>query len=309
MTPAAGTSGGGTSGGGTGGGGTSSGPEPMLSEYAACAQEEHIGGFTVTLAEEFTSVGGHVFDGVTPNLIREVVAVDGDCELTRAYPFVCDPMCESGQSCSAEEVCVRTPQPIDFGTVSILGMKDEVLMMPSRATGRYSRSGSLTHPGFDEGALLTLEVPAAGTYPAQSITAQGVAPLEIDPNIVVDSGQPVDLSWTAAPASSSTRIYLVLNVNNHGTTSANIRCTVDDTGSFSIPEPLVTQLTTIGVSGFPTLSASRRSVNTAVLEPGCMDFVVTTTLDLDVQIAGLTSCSGDADCTPPETCGPTLACE
>jgi hypothetical protein len=83
---------------------------------------------------------------------------------------------------------------------------------------------------------------------------------------------------------------------------------VDDTGSFEIPEPLVTALVDDGLSGFPTVVIVRSSVDSASIDPGCVELRVKSEVTLPVEIPGLTSCDGDEDCTPPETCQSDLTC-
>jgi hypothetical protein len=119
---------------------------------------------------------------------------------------------------------------------------------------------------------------------------------------------PLAVGWVAPPEPGPARVELVLNINGHGVVGQFLACTVDDTGAFTIPEPLITQLFAAGMSGFPTLELRRSTADAAGILQGCVDFRVEASRTVDVTIPGLTSCTDDGDCTPPETCQPDLTC-
>ena len=75
-----------------------------------------------------------------------------------------------------------------------------------------------------------------------------------------------------------------------------IRCTVDDNGSFSVPQTLVSGLVDLGVAGFPTVMITRRSRGSTEADPGRVDLDVFATVVLDLNIPGTISCNDTQDC-------------
>ena len=68
--------------------------------YEPCLDETLVGEFRIQLAEEFTSVDGKVFDGVTPSLVPVQRATEGECQLLAPPNFLCEPGCAaSTQDC------------------------------------------------------------------------------------------------------------------------------------------------------------------------------------------------------------------
>ena len=103
-------------------------------------------------------------------------------------------------------------------------------------------------------------------------------------------------------------MLLTLNINHHGSSVAWIDCRVPDTGSAEIPVKLVDELIALGVTGFPTLTFTRRSIGSDDNELGCINFLASSEIALPVTVPGVTSCSSDEDCPEGETCLPELIC-
>ncbi len=286
--------------------------------YAPCSEDKHVGGFLITLAEKFTGVEGRVYDGVVPRDIPVVLQTEGTCRVMRLPSLLCLPGCKPGQTCKGEDgggkgTCITHPVSHPVGTVTVTGLKEE-LSMTAKWGNNYINPGSLPHPAFDAGDAIALQA-TGGDYEAFSLVGQGVEALQKaagGTQVAVDTGQPVQLKWqapsAAGAADSPVRVHIALNLDNHGTSSGWIACDAPDTGSFTIPEKLVSALYGLGVSGFPTVTLTRRTIDSADITPGCVELVVASVLELSASIAGVTSCTDDKACPKGKTCGANLTC-
>jgi hypothetical protein len=73
---------------------------------------------------------------------------------------------------------------------------------------------------------------------------------------------------------------------------------------------LVDALLARGQSGFPTLTATRRTASSTSIEPGCVELLVSSEVTSDVSLDNFTSCSNASDCAPGQSCRPfELYCE
>jgi hypothetical protein len=271
--------------------------------YQACPLDRHVGGFDVILGDGYTGVQGQVFDAITPSRVTETLATSGPCAWVRSPMRVCDPACPTGQTCGLDGTCVAQPVAQDVGTVRVEGLKVAVEMPPRPPAYFYSVTGTLPHPGVAPGAGVRLRADGI------ELLGQGIDPLVVPVSTLqVEPGAAVPLTWTPPSQPGPTRVELSLNVNGHGLVGSHIECVVDDTGAFTIPEPLVTSLLADGLSGFPTLTIRRTTTDSTDTAHGCVELDVEAAVTLDVTIPGLISCDGDEDCTPPATCGPDLTC-
>jgi hypothetical protein len=183
-------------------------------------------------------------------------------------------------------------------------------MMPRMVGNHYTNPGSLTHPGFEEGADITLAA-AGGDHSAFSLRGAGIAAVEVpsDP-VLIEEGSAATVTWTVpAVASDAVRMRINLDIARHGGTPVRIECSVPDTGSFTIPEALVTQLVGFGFSGFPAIDLTRRSADSAMVDGlGCVELEVVASARVDAMVPGLTSCSSAADCEDGQTCQMDMTC-
>lgn len=271
--------------------------------YKPCAADRQIGAFKVALENGFTAVQGQVFDSVTPSRVTRTLSTSGACSWVRAPTLVCNPGCSAGQTCGLGGQCVATPVAQDIGTVEVDGLRGSVSMAPRPPAYFYSFTGTLPHPGVTSGAgvrLRTAELELLGW---------GIEPLAVSAStLMVQPGMAVPLTWTAPATSGPAKVEISLNVNGHGLVGSHVDCVVDDNGSFTIPEPLVSSLLADGLSGFPTLTLRRTTTDSADLAAGCVELDVESAVKLDVTIPGLRSCDGDEDCIAPEICLPDLTC-
>ncbi|MEC9072149.1 MAG: hypothetical protein VX938_07210, partial [Myxococcota bacterium] len=276
--------------------------------YSPCSISERVGGFEITLAEDYTGVNGQVANGVVPGNVPEVVADAGDCALLQASALFCDPPCVPGETCGADGACIPYPENQTVGPVTVEGLKSP-LVMEAKWGNYYTNPGTMEHPGYETGAELTLSAEGGDLQPFAA-RGLGVSPLQVTGGTVsVEDQEDVLVTWIPGEDQEAVRVHLELNINNHGTTSAWIACDVDDTGSALIPADLVSGLYAIGVSGFPSLEAERRSVESAQLSVGCVEFEVVSPASVPVEVGGVVSCTSDVQCPPGQSCGVDLQCQ
>ncbi|HEY8944017.1 MAG TPA: hypothetical protein VIM73_07140, partial [Polyangiaceae bacterium] len=123
-------------------------------------------------------------------------------------------------------------------------------------------------------------------------------------------GSGVPLTWnTDGVNTQESEIYIWFSVDVHGTTTRWIDCVVPDSGSFTLPATLVSELIELGLSGFPRMRMTRRTADSTQLSTGCVDFEIGSEVVLDLVVEGLISCSKDADCPTGQTCTTEQECE
>ncbi|MCP4606005.1 MAG: hypothetical protein GY847_36745 [Proteobacteria bacterium] len=276
--------------------------------YRTCGNDTRVGGFRVDLASDFTGVQGKVMDGVVPQDIPEEAHSIGECKLFRARSLFCDPGCEPNFTCSEDSECIPYPLSSDVGTVSVTGMKIRIDMEPNKPVNFYTNPTELPHPGFEEGADIQLEA-SGGEYEAFALRGFGIGPIQTDnTSIPIETDKPAVITWEPPIQEGPGRIHISLNVSRHGGTLTWIECDVEDTGSFSIPAPIITEIIEYGLSGYPNIILSRRTMDSTTIEPGCVDLTVVSEMELQVEIPGLISCTEDEHCPDGQTCQIDLTC-
>ena len=66
------------------------------------------------------------------------------------------------------------------------------------------------------------------------------------------------------------------------------------TGSATIPAGLINQLIEKGTAGFPTISLTRRTLDSQTIEPGCVDLSVASPVEREIEVEGVVSCNCDS---------------
>jgi len=314
---AAGT-GGATGGSSAGGAGTSGGADASGGEGAgggstdgtACDSDDRLGGFIVQYTESSTMVGGSVYDAVTPMLVWEETAREGDCAIQRRPTLFCDPQCITPQTCGRDGVCIASPEKQSVGTVSLSGLSAAVEIVPDEVTNNYYFLGSIPDPGLTPSSTIGLTA-AGGYFPAFELSAPGIEALSVTTSALTVSGDaPVTVEWTPA-ADPVGRVRVILNLSSHGTDTIQLECDVADTGSVEIPASLLSELIALEVAGYPRLTVIRESADSTAVSTGCIDLLVQSTVVLEgdaVQIAGVTYCTSADDCPSGEACLDNLTC-
>ncbi|HKO91391.1 MAG TPA: hypothetical protein VJU61_09575 [Polyangiaceae bacterium] len=281
--------------------------------YEPCAADQRVGEFTIALAERYTSVDGQVYDGVVPKDVPTLLAEEGGCRLLSSPAPQCNPAClPSSEVCGTDNACLPRPVARDLGTVTVRGLLVPVQMQANGVTKGYSNPATprLPHPGFAPGADLRI-FSSGGDYAPIQLRGWGVSLLQgVNNPVAVRAGEPVLVTWQAPEAAGPARVHLNLNINHHGSNSEWIECDAADEGSAMIPAGLVDALLARGQSGFPTLTATRRTASSVLIEPGCVELLVSSEITSDVSLDDFTSCSDASDCAPGQSCRPSeLYCE
>ena len=275
---------------------------------AGCDAANRMGTFSILLSDDYTGLSGSVMNGVTPSSVPEVIAESGTCALLGPRQLFCDPACTAlGETCGTEGVCVEAPTKQDAGTVTVTGMNTDVSVSPNSITSDYSLVIQDPNPAFNAGANLVLQA-EGGVFSPFSLNGKGPSPMTTTAtSVTVERGNPVTVTWDAGNV-DGTQVHILLDVNVHGARTGWIVCDAADTGSFEIPEALVTPLIDLGLSGFPKIEISRRSIDTTTVGDGCVELIVYSQEKLEVVIPGLASCSDNSDCEAGQTCEEDLVC-
>ena len=132
----------------------------------------------------------------------------------------------------------------------------------------------------------------------------GIEPLKAvaGQTLNVEKDKPLTIKWVTPPANGAGRVHLQMDIAHHGGVAAEIHCDLPDTGSVTIPAPLITALIDKGAFGFPMVSLARRSTDSATVGPGCVEFNVAASIDLSLNVDGVVSCTTDAECPATQIC-------
>lgn len=261
-----------------------------------------VGTFTVELSPPsasqaaYTSISGRAYSGpvLTP-VIETPVKSNGECAVYAFSQQSCIPACSTTQTCVATNTCKDNPTVVKLGDVTVSGMGSSALKL-SNVSGQYQYPLDITYPGFAEGDTLTLSA-TGDHYPAFSVSAKGIAPLELSANsYMIDTGTALEIKWTAGSAAVGAKVNLGLNISKHGGSAGYLSCDVGDTGSYTIPADLITELINLGVAGFPQLTITRTTTGEAPVSTGAIEFVVKAVAIPNLQVKGYCSCFNDGEC-------------
>ena len=279
--------------------------DPATVELAGdCPLEERVGGFQVSIYEDYSLVQGAVADAVVPIAVLEQVANEGECRLLRRNNPHCDPACASGFTCDFDGECIDYPANQDLGSVKLLGLDQVVVMDPVQPGNSYFDT-SLPHPAFSQGQLIELRATEgwSGAWDLHGVGSEILVPGSLE--WVISGGEDLQVTWQAPPEGARSHLQLKLNIDQHGTSPVSVLCELEDDGQGSVPGSLIQALVAYGVSGFPSASLSRRTVDQVRLElaeGGCFDLVVDTPVHIDVDVLGFTPCKDSDDCPDDQTC-------
>ena len=255
-----------------------------------CEQPSRLGGFVIDNLPEYSAVQGQVSDGVVPNTILEVVIDEGGCQLLRRDNPFCDPGCEPGFTCDFDGNCIPYPETQDLGTVRVDGLNAKVAMDPVLPGNNYFAVGLpvvLTNPG--EAIRLRSE---GGAWDPLELWGVGLDSFELPEGIEweVDEGEPLSVTWPAAPAGAKSEVLFSLNIDQHGVSPATLFCSFPDTGSATVPASVISGLFGVGVSGFPFGALTRRTVDSQDVAGGCVDLAISSPRPVGVDVLGYIPC-------------------
>jgi hypothetical protein len=280
-----------------------------------CGYDTSVGGFKFTMngGDGFSGFQGSVFSGPGALGFFETRFEAGGCRvLVKSNPFCATP-CSGEQQCSVGGECVAIPRQQAVGTVTVSGLATALMVNPGMSNF-YNYAGDLPFPLAAPGILLSLTVQGAGAIKGFSLEARGIALLEgtsADP-IAAGSTRGLDLVWTApSDMAGASRIRLFVNVDNHGSSSARVECDVSDSGTFTVPQAVMSRLLALGATGFPTVTLTRYSAAATRIDAGCVDFSVVSSRTQSLNVDGVLSCHDDMECpdgqqcvTPAQICKP-----
>ena len=270
-----------------------------------CPLDQALGGFSVVSDDLLSVVAGAVADGVVPLTVLDEVATEGDCTLLRRVAPFCDPPCAADETCGLDSECAPYPTQQDVGTVTVEGLLEPVSMEPSDPGNNYYALG-LPHPPYEPGALITLHADGA-FFPAFELYGVGLVPLELVPGEwVLDEGNPLEVRWAAPGATVRSTVHLRVTIDQHGTSPLQLDCDFADTGSGTVRASLVDAFVASGVTGFPSATLTRRTVDSLSLAEGCVELGVEWSGPGDLRVEDYTPCTEQADCPPDEICNTAL---
>lgn len=290
------------------------GPGSGELEYTPCAESESFGGFELDLSTG--AVQGQVFDGVTPSRVPAELRSVGQCRLRQGRNLFCDPACGAGQVCTEDGTCKPAPSPKSVGAVVVSGARTTAgaaqISLEPTPSQFYTTRATLADPPFAPGDALALDASGSDFAQAFSLRGEGLSAFVTSPDEVpVTANRPLSLRWEPPLNTTAARVEIKVQFNLHGSTAAAfLDCSVPDTGAFDVPAELVDELLSRELSGFPTVTLTRRTADSIRVGEGCVEFLVFSRESRGLLVPGITSCSKDADCGPGQVCTqPRLVCE
>ena len=258
-----------------------------------------------------TGVIGKVYDGAVPVPVTlQQKQEAGSCKLLTPMPVFCSPTCTGGAVCVTENTCMPAPTAKTVGTVTVTGLGSSAISMNPIANNYQPPAGTtIPYPGCTPGSELKLEA-AGGEHSPFTLTTTCVAPLEAATSIEIVRGQALMLQWNAAADASKSKVDVVIDISQHGTSKGRIECELPDTGSHAVPATLIDALVDLGFSGFPTVLLTRESESVAGAGgQSNVKFRVKAPFRQAIEIEGLTSCNSDDNCPQGQTCQADLKCQ
>jgi hypothetical protein len=272
--------------------------DPSLVPLAGpCPLDRYLGGFKVEMNADvgYTAIDGSVLSGVDPSTVRDVALVEGDCMLLRRPDLICNPPCQSGETCTPEEICVDMPESQDVGIAVFQGLVKTVYVAPVTPGNTYFYT-KLRNPGFESGKVVNLTT-TGGFLDPMELYGIGLEPLYPPENTwMLEEGTPLTIDWTPPPEGARSTLRVTINIDVHGLTPYDLVCELPDTGIATVPSSVIDALIENGVTGFPSAKAIRYTVDSIDGELGCVEFQVTSVAIAAVDVAGFIPCSQTVPC-------------
>lgn len=282
--------------------------------------EKIYGNFQVSLVEPtavsqgFTSVLGVMYDDPTPSPLHwKETAKSGRCALLTPNAPFCEKPCGSGAACVADNMCRDYPNAVGAGKVSVNGIriKDGAAsfeMDPRNDSYQPPGGLQLAFPPFAEGDAVRFSAAGDTGAAAFSLSAKGIAPLQIlDDSIVLAAGQAISLKWAPPSNTAYSTVSVMVDISHHGGTKGKIECAGPDNGAMEISASLADQLKALGVSGFPKIEIARRAIGTSAINN--VYLVLESMVNRPLHIPGLVSCDDDEDCPDGRICQQDFQCK
>ena len=274
-------------------------PEDVVLE-GPCPLASRFGGFAVEAHPNYTVAQGQASNGVVPVLVLEESLTDGSCTLWKRNNPFCDPACSPGFTCDFDGTCLPYPAPQDLGTVTVEGLLAPVSMAPVPPGSNYFFTG-LPLQAMNVGETVRLRS-TGGAWAPLELWGLGVLDLDVSgiAGWTIARETPLEVTWPAGAGRAE--ILFRLNIDQHGLSPSTLECAFPDTGSATVAAAMIDGLFGAGVSGWPSATLSRRTVDRVDAEDGCVDFVVTSPRTVPVSVAGYIPCNLQNPCPDGMTC-------
>jgi hypothetical protein len=278
-----------------------------------CEPIEALGGFVVELVGSqhgeppSTTVRGAIRDRADLRDQLDTLAVEGDCRIVAPRIPRCNPQCGVGDYCANTDQCTQEPMREDVGTVTIDGLATPVTIAP-QSERYWFYSNSLPFPPFSSEGKVVLTA-TGGALPGFTVQGRGIAVLELPAGEVsIARDRPLVITWNGSATMTSSGVQIELELARSVDGHAYIQCMVPDSGTAVIPANLIAALMARGLRGFPRMAIARKTVNSARLPQGCIEFTIQMAAERVATIDGLSSCRSINDCSPGQSCGADLFC-
>ena len=273
--------------------------------HGRCPMATDYGGFSFDSDALLSVVGGAVADGVIPISIMEEVGAEGGCVLLRTNNPFCDPPCAAEETCDFDGECLPFPIEQDLGTVTVEGLTESVEMEPSPPGYSYYALG-LSHPPYAPGDLVTLRTTGGAVDPF-TLYGVGLDPLDAVEGVwTIYAATDLPITWASPSDGARSTVSVRINIDQHGTTPVQLQCDFEDTGQATIPAALLDELIGFGVTGIPSATFTRSTMDSVEVGGGCVDFSVAWTERPEVDVDGFTPCQSQDDCPKGEVCNKAL---
>lgn len=307
--------GGASSTGGSGGAASGGAGGASAAPWRPCPAATRVGGVSLALiaaaenAPAYAQILGSVKNGVRPSDVWRELAQEGACRLIVGPQLDCATSCDAGKVCAGDNACIDEPISQSAGTITITGLAEAASFPPlGNKTYYFAFSDGAPYPPYAVGAAIALAA-AGADHPAFSAAGRGIDPLVFPAQALdVARGQPLAVTWTAPAAAGAGTIGLRLDIAHHGGIAARVECDLPDTGAATVPAALISQLIDRGTAGFPTVSLTRRSVDSATIPAGCVEFSIASSIERPVNVEGVISCGEELPCPGNRECRPDLTC-
>ncbi|RJO63503.1 MAG: hypothetical protein C4523_20310 [Myxococcales bacterium] len=262
----------------------------------------------------YTSFFGKVYDGATPEqVVWEEKISDGPCRLLKPRIPFCSTPCTGGAVCVEDERCRDYPVSQNIGAVHVTGVANNAseTEFDLEPISNGYQTTDLPYPAFSEGDPITVSAAGSDFTPAFALEAYGIAPFGLsNSSIVLSAGQALTLIWTPAGQADISIVKVKLDISHHGGSKGKIECEAEDNGSLVISASLISELLDLGATGFPTIVVARQATGSTEISNGRVDLVVSSSVEVAVEVPGVISCNSDDDCPEGQTCETTfLMCQ
>ena len=266
------------------------------------------------ISQGLPTVQGKVYEGPLPSSILWQEAVkSGACALYKPKAPFCDPGCGSNALCVSDGVCKVFPKSIGVGKVTVTGTKTlagaTTFAMDPILNGYQPPAGTnLDFLPFAEGDPVSVSAAGDTGLGAFSVNGKAIARLVLlNDSIVLEDGKPVQLRWTPPGKDVGSAVAVKVDISHHGGSKGKIECEAADNGTLDISASLVDALKALGMSGWPTIEVTRRTVGTNAQVGVSLE--IESPISRSLSIPGLISCTGDEDCPDGKTCQHDMQCK